>query len=526
MRKGNLLRKGLTVLVLCCIVLVLLMYGYLNFAGFAQYCNGDVYADTQVAVRMWDQKTLFPKGWSFGNQFYVVATPVLAALLYGLTGSINMAMVLATEVMTVLIILSFLWLLRSVTKDLLLKLTACLVLMAANVAPYGPYSVNSMLFFTQSSFYACYLITLFVVFGDYIRAYQSEEMRPAALAVSLALSFAMGMQSLRQTVVMVIPILACELFVMAHRAVLRQPVWRPNTLLRALSYGLANSAGVVVIKLLDPPHTSIYGQLEATPITGMVQRLEPLGTALCEITSVNYVLTGECTPKLSLVILGMVLVVAVAAVLWLIRMCREETPLELTWLVLAVGILGVLLSTVVLDITLRGIYLFMWFPLVACSVVMILKKLPELLKIGMILLLCGASLIGMRESYGIYLDMLEKGTLTDAASLCRWAEEKGYAYVYGDYWGMAPQIAVYSDGELTAGCWHAPENVFFVERVNTHQDIYGEEENEKAIYVFTTNDETIGLEAARQRGVTMEKVAQFGDCRVYTSPVQLMQKWE
>lgn len=525
-RKRDLLRGVLAVLILGCILVILLTYGRLNLSGFARYCNADVYADTQVAMRMWEQKTLFPDGWLFGNQFYVAATPVLAALFYGMTGSINLGMVLATELMTLLIFMSFLWLLRAVTKDVLLQLTACLVVLAANVAPYGPYSVNSMLFFTQASFYACYLITMLVVFGDYIRAYKSEEIRPVAWIVSLILSYVMGMQSLRQMVVMVLPILACEIFMSLRRALLCRKIWNRNTLYRSISYAAANVAGVIVIEWLDPPKNTIFGQMELTGLGNLSQRLQPLGEALLEITSLNYVLNGECTLQMSGIILGMVLLAAIGAVLYLARIHKEETPLELCWLLMAVGMIGVLLSTVVLNITVRGIYLFMWFPLVACSVLLLMKKLPKLLQVCLVLVLCVSAIVGMRDGYGLYMQVLNADKPTDAQQVCQWALDEGYDYIYGDYWGAGPQVAVYSDGELRAGCWHTPENVFWVEMANNPQDIYGEEENEKAIYVFTEEDEAAGLEAARERGVTMEKVAQFGDCHVYTSPVQLMRKWE
>lgn len=518
------IRKLLILLVLCCMGVCLVMYGQLNFSGFARYCNADVYADSQVAVRMWEQKTLFPEGWLFGNQFYVLATPVLAALLYGLTGSANLAMVLATEIMTLLIFLSFVWLLRSVTKDFLLQLTACLVLLAANVAPYGPYSVNSMLFFTQASFYACYLITMFVVLGDYIRTYTGEGSTTAAWILSLVLSFAMGMQSLRQTVVMVLPILCCEMFVTLRRKILGKKTWNRETLVRSLSYAGANLAGVAVIELLNPPNTSIYGNLEAAAPESIAQRLEAVVTSLCEITSLSYVLEGECTRALALVILGLIGLAVLGAILWMIRIHREENALELCWLLLAVGILGVLLSTVVLNITLRGIYLFLWFPLVACSVLMLMGRLPKFLNMVLVLLLCGVSLAGMRDSYGIYLQLLEEGP-TEAEQVCQWAVEEGYEYIYGDYWEMAPQIAVCSDGALEAGCWHTPESIFYVELVNTPQDIYGEAENEKAIYVFTSLDEEAGLQNAAERDISVEKVAQFGDCQVYTASAPLMRKW-
>ena len=106
--------------------------------------------------------------------------------------------------------------------------------------------------------------------------------------------------------------------------------------------------------------------------------------------------------------------------------------------------------------------------------------------------------------------------------MSQWAVEQGYSYVYGDYWGTAPQIAVCSEGKLDAGCWHRPENVFRVEISNTPQDIYGEAENEKAIYVFTDEDETQGLQCAEDRGVSLMKVAEFGKYRAYTAPIPLM----
>ena len=521
----NMTRRTGIGLAFVCITLCVVTYGHLNFTGFARFCNADVYADTQVAALMWEQKTLFPEGWRFGNQFYILATPVFAALLYGLTGSINLGMVLATEIMTVLIFLSFLWLLRALTREPLLQATACLAFLAANVAPYGPYSVNSMLFFTQASFYACYLITLFVVLGDYLRVYKGEDGPKGMWILSLVLSFAMGMQSLRQTVIMVLPILCCEVFVTLRRKILGKKAWNRATAVRSLSYAAANIAGVIAIKWLDPPDNPFYGEMAMTSWDNLAQRLQPLAAALSEITSLEYIVNGECTAVMAALIAGLILLALMGAVLWLIRIHKEETPLELCWLLLAVGMLGVLLSTVVLTVTIRGIYLFLWFPLVACSVLMLMKKLPRVLRAGLVLVLCAAALVGMRSGYGIYMDILTEGALTDEEQVCQWAVEEGYEYVYGDYWGAAPQVAVHSDGELKAGCWHTPESVFYIEMANNPQDIYGEAENEKAIYVFTDEDEAAGLEAARERGITMEKVAEFGRCRVYTSPVQLMRSW-
>ena len=78
------LLTGLTIGVILCFFAV---FAVINFKCFARFCEPDMYADTLVARLMWEGKTLFPFAYVFGNQLYVIATPVVSALFYGLTGS-------------------------------------------------------------------------------------------------------------------------------------------------------------------------------------------------------------------------------------------------------------------------------------------------------------------------------------------------------------------------------------------------------------------------------------------------------
>ena len=101
--------------------IILLFVGtflWINFFGFEQFATCDVYADTLYAMEAWKSKSIFPEGWVFGNQFYVASTPVLCALLYGITGKINLSMILATTMMTALLILTLTWMLRPITTRL------------------------------------------------------------------------------------------------------------------------------------------------------------------------------------------------------------------------------------------------------------------------------------------------------------------------------------------------------------------------------------------------------------------------
>jgi len=183
--------------------LILIICGYLaaftliNFRGFTHFASADMYADTVVAKYMWQQKTLFPAGWVFGNQYYVVTTPVLSALFYGITGSVNLSMSIATSVMTALIILALIYAIKPFASRTQ-ALVATLALMASIIA-IDMGKVEAQILFLMCSYYAGYLITLLVCWGVWLRAVRSARGRGYDLmfALSVLLSFATGMQSMR-----------------------------------------------------------------------------------------------------------------------------------------------------------------------------------------------------------------------------------------------------------------------------------------------------------------------------------------
>lgn len=545
----------LTALTVFCIGAYLAAFAIKNIYGFKLYCNTDMYADTLISRLIWEQKTLFPQGWIFSNQYYVVATPVFAALFYGITGDVNTATVLATELMTVLIFLSLLWLVRAFTRDPLAYLVGCLLLTASAVVPDVPQSETAELFWLQASYYSCYLIGFFVVVGDYARCFHSSKRRVGSWMLSLFLSFSLGVQSLRQTVAMVLPLMVYEVFLAVRRICLHQKPWsRENigSLIRALSYGAANVAGLVTLEWIAPLHSTIFGSFRLTPFDRLAQRIPPIWPAFSEISGLKYAFNGSFPWVCTVVSLFMVAVAAATAVLWLRRIRRPETPLELCWIICLIGLAGTALSTVVTEIDLRAIYLFLWYPLVLFSGLMILEKLPTRARGIAVMLVCLVSLCNLSpnqgyafgaqsalqnstslagrafhtaRAYGMKAYAYDDADYADAKKLCDWAMEEGCEYVYGD-WYTAPRIAVHSGGRLTAGYWWQ-DSMYVPNDHLTSQDFYGEDDNAKAIYVFTDRDEAEGLALASEMGVTLTKAAEFGIYTAYTSPVQLFSHpWE
>ena len=508
--------KGLSLLAILVMACYFAVFAVINFKCFARFCEQDMYADTLVAMMMWEQKSLFPLGYVFGNQLYVVATPVLAALFYGLTGSPNTAMALATTVMSVLILLSFFWLLRPVVKRGLSLACAALMLVAC---AFGDKLVNQemgQLLFVFCSYYACYLITLFVVLGDYTRSVTEPGLRPLPLVLSLLLCFATGMQSLRQTCIMVLPILAFEgLQLLGFRAQGRDVLRRRKLpLLRALAYAAANVAGLLFVKRF-PVHQ--YTIFDAAP-AGFSQRLSDIYVAFRDVAGFGW--AGPEHPFFIL-LLAFQLALLFGALALQLRNIRRPSALSDLWWLLLISIAAVTAAALVTSLRIRAVYLFMYYPLLALSVALVLEQTGPRLRCTVSLALCLLSLVNLYCSYIPSVRSALAPREEPLEQISAWAVENGYELVYGNHTSVAPGIAAYSDGALVAGCWDE-EIMFKAKPYLNIQNIYSLEDAERAIFVFMPWELDYAREAAMNAGAELTFHGQYGALSVYTSTVQLM----
>ena len=475
--------------------------------------DGDIYADMLLAREIWRQKALFPANWVYGNQYYTVATPVLAALFYGLTGSMNTAMALATAMMSALIVLSFCWMLRPFVRRSSTVPAALLTFLAAPMAYDMLQQPQGQLFFTLASYYACYLIVLCLVFGDYARSALLPEQgaRPAALALALALSFLTGMQSLRQTLIMVFPILGVE----ALRLLRRRS--RRATLLRALGYAVANAAGYLCMELLQVPTHSIYGEVRLSG-SGLGGRLLAVWHAVRAVTGLDAALFQ---PPMAFFLPFFLLSVALAV--WggirLFRRRRETPGLWLLALLCALSLAGVLAAGVAVEIHMREIYLFVWYLLLALLLAGLWEGLREKWLPAAVAALCLLSLGDLYCSYGSSLRMARERDPAPAVAFCEDAEAAGIRLVYGD-WETIPKLLVWSDGKITGGFWDEP--LFQIRGSINLLDIYAPEDNDHALYVIGPWGREETERYIREQGASFEVFGEYGPWIAYRIDRQLM----
>ena len=516
----------LIALIALIILAYLALYSFIDFGYFPRVSTSDMYEDTLAARLMWEQKSLFPKSYLFGNQFYVVATPVLSALFYGLTGSMNRAMAWATACMSLLLLWSMEWMLRPCVKRLSLRLMALLVFMAS---VFGPYTIfredGQQLFFAMCSFYACYLICFFVVLGDFARARESEELRLPPLLLSVFLCFCTGMQSLRQTCVLILPLLCYEGLYALRRIIKREKPWpkgKRMRLWRVLAYTAANLLGLVFIRLLPVRHYEIYGGASIFSGASFADKFRDMQYAIVTVTGYDYTREGENRLFFILMFLSLMLLV-LGAVWLLLRRRRSAGPGDagLFWLVAALGCLAVIAASFVTSVQLRPIYLFLWYTLPALSLVLISQRVkPKLLNaaVGFLCVLCAANL------YFSYRDDVRLATSpepTPAQQICDWALENGYELVYGNQSICAPYVAVCSDGKLIAGCWE-DDNLFHIIPYINIRDVYSLNDAERACFVFLESELPVMREKTEEAGIEMTARGQYGPYYVYTADRQCL----
>lgn len=513
-------------LIILCIRAILII----NFQGFPRYCDTDMYSDTLVAKLMWEQKTLFPQNWVFGNQFYVIATPVLCALFYGVTGNLNFSMGLASTVMGLLILVSFAWMLSPFVKKKRHLLVGTAAFLCCVLWSNIQYNTFGQLFFIMCSYYSCYLITAFITWGIYARLLLDKDCswrrkKPFIIAcgVCAALAFATGIQSIRQTVIMIVPLCILEFGRWIFRRRTAGQVYDRKPLFLTVAVTGFNLAGLLAIRMAGVQHYEIFGDMSLVKSLGeLKENLTEVYSAICSVT--GFFLQDNIW--MTAIDLLMIFLFA-AAVVRAIKNRKKREGLALFILLFAVSLLVVICGSVFLNVELRPAYLCFWYPMVCAAVVYILENSHGLDYALYAVLFC---LLAGKSYFLSYVPMLEtieyvQDEYAERLEIVDWMEQTGYDIVYGR-WNSAEGIAAASNGTIQCGCWefNTPEGILEITPWLMKTDLYSEECNAHAVYLVHNDMAEEFIKKAGQMGAEVQLVWQMDTnyYSLYTSTMQLM----
>lgn len=484
----------------------------------------DMYADMNYATYAWAQKTVFPEGWAYSNQVYVVATPVLAALFYGITGDPSLAMSIASTIMGILVLVSLWWMLKPITRKPLERLFAVVAMLAVTMAVADPVWIWTgwQLLFTMCSYYSCYLITAFLAMGCYLR-WEREWARKdwAMLVLAGFLSFATGIQSLRETAMLTCPLIAVEFLHCLYRRFTRQKVLTRATTVTGV-VTVTNLLGVLYEKTLDLPKTELFGKIE------LVSLSEIWGNAkegLENLLSIFYsdFNNGASATLESLSVLVWICLAAGVVVLGvlLVRFVREgNTTGVLFLLFFLISPLVILAMDVLTTMSVRRIYYVMMFPLAVILLTLLYSKFGKpgrILALGVLVALFTFNATNRTANVPRGPD--ESHSYADVVQCL---EENEIHTVYAVL-NLGEKFGITSDWEVKVGFWGDPSSPFSPMRYLCYRDIFDEDPAHCA-YAFRPEE----LEAAQakidQWGVDWEllEYCPDSDIYLYVSDVNLM----
>ena len=510
------------------VVLTVLLLGfvgmvfYINFSINPEYYDGDIYNDINYAKEAWKAKSLFPKDWIFGNQTYVVATPVLAALFYGITGNGFAAMAIASSIMTVLTLLTYDWMTKTLfsynerTAGFLFMIG--FLLLKAHVATSQQ---GIQAFFTMASHYACYFINAFIVYGCYVRIRQGKftgkHIIPAIIGV--ALSFGTGMQSLRQTAVMALPLVACEvLLIIIYSAKDKRFAISYSTLFSAIVF-IANIAGLVAMRFIEINQNSIYGttafvssfkdffrklflNMESVALTFGLDALELRVRLVASI------------PFLLIILIGFILCVKD----YIKNKCNEQGRFVLVML-LTLGCVSVFAAGVLTDVVNRALYYFMIYPLLAVCVSYIIVKFEKKRDILFsVVAVFAAGMIIFRTAGAVEEIKAGKDKNSTAHQIANYMLDNGYDTIYSVF-GLSGVMDGAENVVVASG-----DKIHLVQFKNVDsskpmkpveylcvKDGYKQRDNSKSLYLLRDHELPKVKKIAGKYDVTMAEKARFGD---------------
>ena len=563
------------------IIIFFAVFCIINFCGFESICDSDMYQDIYVSKLIWNSKSIFPPNWTFSNQYFVLAAPNIAAVIYGITGSMNLSMELATTIYTLLILAAFAYMIKAVTSNKTVILVSIICFMAA-VTGYDIVNTHQgQLYFLMVSYYASYIFTVFLVYGVYLRylfanregeftakapnsnncilkeaiadnGYNIGVKQPGFFAYILAMLFtiATGMQSLRQTAIMILP-LACvegirffyKVFGKSYTKKDWAVTWKMATL--AITNIIAYLMVAVVIK---PSHCVLYGGTGIRSVSTWGQGFVKSAGNLAKITGIQS-LWGAKNYKqnivlglIAVIVICVVIYAVVSAIVTVIKSAKIQ-PIHVLIILFFLGILSIGAMGTLMDIKIRDIYFFMWYPLVATSLTYLLigktnikantdiqnprddainqKNVTDAankyVELVIVILMSVAFII----SYGSSAIKALNSTKTQDQLTCQFLEDNNIHYLYG-HWNTVPEIAVFSDGSITPGGWYT--TIYDPIDYLNPKGIYDDNCNKAAAYLILPEEKSEALKIAKDRGITLNQIYPTPAYTIYTADGQLMEQ--
>lgn len=423
---------------------VIVAVGLIICTNLFHYCykmNADIASEGVYARLIWESKEWLPKSWYSGTELRFWQTPNLAALFYGMTHSMTLAMGISCIVMTMGIVFSAYFFVSQISFDKTQKLVFLLLCLVVSNQ-----FIILELTYLFASYYGIHVIILFFTLGVYIRMMSGKQKAAPYVIATVILAVMTGMLSVREILICYAPLCGAEAIRQLYMFCMNRIEWKNKKNLLTGAWCLAL------------PIASFAGTFFPYSIEQHISR--NIRNGFGKLIGTVFPHTAEClgltqTKFLDAVFLVILLIAAVASLLiCAIKVLIKHDDEHEVWSYLALWIAPVLSMFAVAFTTMDSSprYYFVLIYTLAFGVIYLIKYINEksriLQAVGYIIVL----LVFVLQTKSVYLPILlnDEPPMTDAYIACNWLEENGYELAYANF-SNANTITVLSDGAVRVG---------------------------------------------------------------------------
>lgn len=436
------------------------IFAYLNMAKYTEHVDSDIAAEAMLAREIWNTGSLTPDNWISSTERRIIGVPTVAALFYGISGSMVFSMGLAAVLTGGVLLVSIGIVFRQCRMTPLAAVAALLALCALpvnglrNEGQIVPFVM--LLWFLFADYYALHCICLFLSVAFYLHLrgndIQNKKIKwPDILAwiFLLLLCAGLGLGGMRCLQVITLPMAIWEvLSLFAESGHMMNRLSGKRWLRSGFVFSMLAVSAAAKLHPSGRDYT-LYLQ-DGREIARRLAIDIPGAVLECLGISGNTGLTS-----LSAVMQLGVMAVLVLTVFGLVHILRRKDAVGREQLLL-IQILGtsflltVFIEAVTTAETAHNYFFMVWFLIVAVIGVLVTnygKKAPAFayLIAGCV---CLFAVLNLKYTYAEAVTT--QNNLNEYQQVIDYMEEEGIDCGYAEFWD-ANRICAMSDGKITMG---------------------------------------------------------------------------
>ena len=432
------------------------VFCYLNLGKYAQHVDSDIAAEALLAREIWVEKDITPNDWISSTERRIIGMPTVAALFYGITGSMQTAVGITCVLLGAVLLGTFYFFLRKLSLSRVASATALLVLCALpingfrNEGQMVPFV--TLLLFLFAEYYVFHGIFLFLNILFYLKVKESQQMTRRiflewlVVFVAAVLLNCGGQRCLQVIILPLLVVEAIALFTESGHFRKKLPAGRylatayiGSLVLAFLVSCLYGGRGDYAVYLLQPGES-----VEKLLLTVPAALLENFGLA-------GNTKVGSFASLMQLLVWAFLILLGYG--LWYVfRPKTESTGRQkdaLTILLASVGVTAFIIGITTAEAA--HYYFFMaWFAAAVLVAVMVDHMSEGQPVFAGLILAAVAMFAALNLKYTYYDAATTQDNLKEYQEAADYLTEAGIDYGYAEFWD-AERISLITDGRVTMG---------------------------------------------------------------------------